>query len=367
MKIPAGVIRRIFQANGAGSASRPETLAGDVGMVERRAPHRPVVIHNGKGMVRLKSQPLIRLLGLLWSRMGSARIYLLVAATVLIVLAAVGVAHLVSSAGALSNKSPTKGPGWEATPDQPEEAAIPKDATIAITEISPKRKKSRNGQVSVAVTIGVAPRPNTKKGEVEIRVFFFDLTQANEMRPTEAQVDYEWMTPVRDWTDPTPKYLVATYLGTAGRVRKSPEKLRFGGFVVRVYFNGQLQAERSEPKGLLAALRHARQPIATPSATVHGPVQIAMEAPTPQVDKRPAVEGNVADNSRAATPAPVSSLPMATNQTRPSSTAPYASPVPDKPGFVYSPHDVKFLVDVRGVPPGTEVNDPNTGKPFRVP
>ena len=46
---------------------------------------------------------------------------------------------------------------------------------------------------------------------------------------------------------------------------------------------------------------------------------------------------------------------------------PYASPVPDKPGFVYSPHDPKFLIDVRGFPPGTEVNDPNTGKLFKVP
>ena len=41
------------------------------------------------------------------------------------------------------------------------------------------------------------------------------------------------------------------------------------------------------------------------------------------------------------------------------STAPYGSPVPGKPGFVYSPHDPKFLIDVRGAPPGTEINDPN--------
>jgi hypothetical protein len=46
---------------------------------------------------------------------------------------------------------------------------------------------------------------------------------------------------------------------------------------------------------------------------------------------------------------------------------PYASPVPDKPGFVYSPHNPKFLIDVRGFPPGTEVIDPNTGKTFKVP
>lgn len=314
--------------------------------------------------MHFNSQPLLRLLRLLWSRMGSARIYILVAAAVLIVLAAVGLAHLVSSAATHSRKSPTNRPAWPGPPDQAEE--IPQDAAIAITEVSPRRKKGRNGQVSIAVTIGVAPRPNTGKGEVEIRVFFFDVTQTNEMRPTEAQVDYEWLTPVRDWTDPTPKYLVATYLGAA-RGRKSPEKLRFGGYVVRVYFNGRLQAERSEPKGLLAALRNARQLNSTPGATVHGPVQLAIEAPSPKVDEQRAVDRNVAENAIAATPIPTSPQPIATNRTHPPSTAPYASPVPDKPGFVYSPHNVKFLVDVRGVPPGTEVNDPNTGKPFRVP
>lgn len=316
--------------------------------------------------MHLKSQPLIRLLGLLWNRMGSARIYILAAATVLMVLAAVGVTHLVSSIAAQSKESPAKRPASKMAPDLAEEVAIPQDALIAITEVSPRQKRGRNGQVNVAVTIGLTPRSNTRKGEVEIRVFFFDVTQNNEMRPTEAQVDYEWITPVRDWTDPTPKYLVATYLGP-GRSRKSPERLRFGGFVVRVYFDGQLQAERSEPEGLVAALRNRQQPTASLSATVHGPVQIAIAAPTPRVDERRTVEKKAAENAIAATPLPTSPLPMATNQARPSSTAPYASPVPDKPGFVYSPHNVKFLVDVRGVPPGTEVNDPNTGKPFRVP
>jgi hypothetical protein len=46
---------------------------------------------------------------------------------------------------------------------------------------------------------------------------------------------------------------------------------------------------------------------------------------------------------------------------------PYGKPVAGKPGFVSSPFDSKFMVDVRGFPPGTLVNDPNTDKTFRVP
>jgi hypothetical protein len=48
---------------------------------------------------------------------------------------------------------------------------------------------------------------------------------------------------------------------------------------------------------------------------------------------------------------------------------PYAKPVPGKPGFVFSPYEdgYKGLIDVRRIPPETEVKDPYTGKSFLVP
>ncbi|MFZ1221108.1 MAG: hypothetical protein WAO00_17580, partial [Chthoniobacterales bacterium] len=49
------------------------------------------------------------------------------------------------------------------------------------------------------------------------------------------------------------------------------------------------------------------------------------------------------------------------------SQLPKGIPIPGKAGFVQSPYDPKFIIDVRGFPPGTLVNDPNTNKPFRVP
>ena len=50
-------------------------------------------------------------------------------------------------------------------------------------------------------------------------------------------------------------------------------------------------------------------------------------------------------------------------------TLPTAKPVPNRPGFVYSPYDsraARFL-DVRGKTPGTKVIDPVSGKLFIVP
>jgi hypothetical protein len=240
-------------------------------------------------------------------------------------------------------------------------AAPVKDALIAITEIGSTETRGRNGQKNVAVKIGVAPRPNIPKGEVEIRVSFFDLTESNEMRPTEAEVNYEWLTAVRDWTDPSPKYLMATYDG-AGPSRKSADKIRYGGFVVRVYFDGKLQAERSEPRELVAALRSGLTQSPLPVASVSRQASISTPPSSPELPPARVVERDPARD--ASTQAP-QSTPDANRES--SSAIPYASPVPDKPGFVYSPHNPKFLIDVRGVPPGTEVVDPNTSKLFKVP
>jgi len=59
--------------------------------------------------------------------------------------------------------------------------------------------------------------------------------------------------------------------------------------------------------------------------------------------------------------------PVVESESKPEK-APYATPVVNKPGYVTSPFDTqKRYVDVSGIPPGTEVECPYTGKIFRVP
>jgi hypothetical protein len=215
---------------------------------------------------------------------------------------------------------------------------------VAITGVEQAEKRGRRGETFVIATIGLASRTNVEKKGVEIHVYFYDLAANNEMRPTDAQVTYEWLTPVRDWSDPAPKYLAATYFKGPTR-HGSLEKPRYGGFVVRVFSGGKLQDERSEPEGLLSlfhssATEEPASPSIAPAASVAPKKTVAATKTTP--------------------------LPTA-SPTAQDASLPYGKPVPGKPGFVSSPYDPKFLIDVRGFPPGTLVNDPNTNKPFRVP
>ena len=65
---------------------------------------------------------------------------------------------------------------------------------------------------------------------------------------------------------------------------------------------------------------------------------------------------------------PESARPPATNPAPGTSEIPVGTPVEGKPGFVTSPHSPKAgYIDVRGFPAGAEVNDPYSGRKFRLP
>lgn len=361
---------------------------------------------------------LTRTLVLVWRRLGSARIYVVAILVVVLVLAALGLWHLIAPRKQIESSAsdtpflkstppPVKSavarisPGVaaaSATPAaSPSAPAAPQLAReVAITDITQKERRGPRGETFVVATIGMSSQTTTEKEKLEIQVLFFDVTPDNQMRPTDAQVTYQWLTPVRDWTDPTPKYLAATYLKppsppmprrsffAKASPRQAAERLRYGGFLVRIYVDGKVQDERSEPESLIASLRAS-----APPSSRHSPDE--GESPPPHTSSVPAApsppQARQPFHSSPSESAPVRRSPSEGGSPAPSnsptdhqspptfelrpptfdSSLPKGIPISGKPGFVQSPYDPKFIIDVRGFPPGTLVNDPNTNKPFRVP
>src|SRR5207244_3775407 len=108
------------------------------------------------------------------------------------------------------------------------------DRILAITETTLSETVDPKAESHLTLKVGVKPRPGTQNGHVvRIKVDFYDLTKDNKLTLTNAKVSYNWLSSGRDWTDPTPKFLAATYV----RPKSKPSgERRFGGFVVCVYF-----------------------------------------------------------------------------------------------------------------------------------
>src|SRR5438445_523052 len=98
-------------------------------------------------------------------------------------------------------------------PDLVRRIGASQDTILAITETTLSETVDPNAQSHLTLKIGVRPRPGMPNGHaVKIVVSFYDLTRDNKMKPTNAQVGYDWLTPTNDWADATPKFLLATYV-----------------------------------------------------------------------------------------------------------------------------------------------------------
>jgi tetratricopeptide (TPR) repeat protein len=144
---------------------------------------------------------------------------------------------------------------------------VSNNSILAITETTLIETADPNAKNHFTLKVGVKPRPGTQNGHiVRISVSFYDLTKDNKMKPTNAQVGYNWLTTARDWTDATPKFLAATYVRPRSQLPSSDER-RYCGFIVRVYFDGKLQDSRASPADLLTLFPAEDQLTSPPNAT----------------------------------------------------------------------------------------------------
>src|SRR5262245_51512666 len=151
-------------------------------------------------------------------------------------------------------------------PDLLQRISAPQDTVLKITETTLSQIADPNAQTNLTLKVGVKPRPGTENGHVvRIKVDFYDLTKDNRLKLTNARTSYNWLTAAEDWTDPSPKFLAATYLRPKTQ-SPSADAQKYGGFIVRVYFDGQLQDSRASQPELLTLFPAPDQLGASPSA-----------------------------------------------------------------------------------------------------
>jgi hypothetical protein len=151
---------------------------------------------------------------------------------------------------------------------------IPAGSTLGITEVTASETPDPDAETRLMLRIGVKKSPNAviDPTQVIIQVLFYDTVGDNDIRLTDATVSYEWLTPTPDWAYTNSETMAVTYFrpktkvgspksdlaATTGRAvnpakkRKAAKRSstpeasqrKYLGYIVRLYYNGQLQDER---------------------------------------------------------------------------------------------------------------------------
>ena len=162
-------------------------------------------------------------------------------------------------------------------------------AVMGISEVKTTVTPDADAETNLALEIGIKKEPGAvvDHDKVKILVFLYDIVNDKDIKLTDADVTNEWLTSKHDWSDANPEVLLVRYVRakTGGALSESSlseaaAKVRPGqksrgsksaadtgqrkylGYIVRVYYDDELQAEQAEPSRLLQQFPASKSPSA---------------------------------------------------------------------------------------------------------
>lgn len=169
----------------------------------------------------------------------------------------------------------------EASPPVQTAETPPAGSVFTIAQVKATEEPDPETDTNLTLRIAVRKQANTvvDHTKVKIQVFFYDTVDDKDIKLTDADVNYEWVTTKHDWAGPDPEILAVTYVRPKNKLLSSEAALsaaaasvqpgrkakpaanpspapdsgqrRYLGYIVRVYYHDQLQATKAEPKRLL--------------------------------------------------------------------------------------------------------------------
>src|ERR1051326_3664486 len=152
-------------------------------------------------------------------------------------------------------------------------------SVMGISQIKTVETPDPDTDKNLALQIGIKKQPGATIDHEKVRIFvkFYDTVGDKDIKLTDADVNYEWLTPKHDWTESNPEVLSVKYvraktgggssdssLADAAATVRPGQKARGGkgsapesgrrkylGYIVQVYYNDELQAIQAEPSRLL--------------------------------------------------------------------------------------------------------------------
>jgi len=159
---------------------------------------------------------------------------------------------------------------------------------MGISEVKTTQTPDAEAETNLTLQIGIKKQPNATIDHTKVRVLVYpyDIVDDKDIKLTDADVNFEWLTPKHDWSEANPELLQVHYVraktsglsdsslseaaakvrpGQKGRGAKGSAasgQRKYLGYIVRVYYDDKLQAEQAEPSRLLQQFPPSQSPSA---------------------------------------------------------------------------------------------------------
>jgi tetratricopeptide (TPR) repeat protein len=166
-----------------------------------------------------------------------------------------------------------------AAPHKDVGGGIAEGSIFSITEVKITETPDPDAETNLTLEIAIKKQPDATIDytKVKIQVFFYDTVDNRDVKLTDAEVNYEWLTPKHDWTETNPEMLSVSYLrpktrlvapeaalaeaaasvkpGQKGRPGRGSTagagERKYLGYRILLYYDDKLQAVQAEPARLL--------------------------------------------------------------------------------------------------------------------
>lgn len=129
-----------------------------------------------------------------------------------------------------------------------DDAGIPIGSTFGI--VQSRITDGDDGAKVLSVATKAAPHEEIDASDFKVAVYFYEQRDDGSIVETDGNVMSEWLSPPIDWADGEPELLELRYPTPESR-GENDRGLQYYGYVIGIYFQGDLQDSRGEPVALL--------------------------------------------------------------------------------------------------------------------
>lgn len=133
-------------------------------------------------------------------------------------------------------------------PDVRDEIGLQPGSTLGIVDA--RLREGNPGTKVLRIAIKSRPNVTIDTRQMKLHVFFYEKTDTGDIQLTESKVASQWISPPVNWADNEPELLDVTYMMPNAASSDGSGPREYFGYIVGIYYNGELQDTRAEPGNL---------------------------------------------------------------------------------------------------------------------